>query len=460
MSANSALAKHLDQSDTSCRNSVLYWLNNDADVKARRYSHRRKQEDVTMNPSKTARPPRILAVFAHPDDETYCAGGTLAKYAEQGAEIMVVSATRGDAGQIHDAGAATRRTLGAIRERELRLACERLGVQFAECLDYGDGTLEQIDLALLTRHVTHIVRRFRPDIVITFGPDGVYGHPDHVAIGAATTGACGVSGDATVYPEQLGNGLAPHTPRAVYHAYFPRRQVLLRDVLAQWLATQDGQVEATAGSITALPLLAKELSVLGCSSDHVDVQWYADGFSIVEQGEAASRLFLILDGTVELLDEDDSGRLRTKARLGPGSFFGQQDLAHGKPSSAHVVARGSVTCLVLAPGAPTAFAGRGGSGGYAFDAQRGDIEAAPGPTTTSIDVTAFVGRKVAALAAHRTQCPVTPDMLPSAMFEALLGREYFVRVDPAPQIETELLPRSWSLPAALVAFRRPALAAA
>jgi LmbE family N-acetylglucosaminyl deacetylase len=70
---------------------------------------------------------RVLGVFAHPDDETFCAGGTFARYAEQGAEIMVVSATRGQAGQIRDAAAGTRRTIGAVREAELRLACERLG---------------------------------------------------------------------------------------------------------------------------------------------------------------------------------------------------------------------------------------------------------------------------------------------------------------------------------------------
>src|SRR5689334_21603753 len=88
------------------------------------------------------RRPRILGVFANPDDESFCAGGTFAKYAEAGAEIMVVSATRGDAGQIRDARAATRRNLGVVREQELRRASEQLGVQEAICLDYGDGTLK------------------------------------------------------------------------------------------------------------------------------------------------------------------------------------------------------------------------------------------------------------------------------------------------------------------------------
>ena len=71
---------------------------------------------------------RLLGIFAHPDDETFCAGGTFARYAAQGAEIMVVSATRGQAGQIRDAAAGNRRTIAAVREAELRLACDRLGI--------------------------------------------------------------------------------------------------------------------------------------------------------------------------------------------------------------------------------------------------------------------------------------------------------------------------------------------
>jgi LmbE family N-acetylglucosaminyl deacetylase len=71
---------------------------------------------------------RLLGIFAHPDDEMFCAGGTFARYAEHGAEIMVVSATRGQAGQIRDAAVGNRGTIAAVREAELRLACERLGI--------------------------------------------------------------------------------------------------------------------------------------------------------------------------------------------------------------------------------------------------------------------------------------------------------------------------------------------
>src|SRR5579871_2346933 len=112
--------------------------------------------------------PRILGVFAHPDDEVFVAGGTLAKYAAEGAEIMVISATKGQAGQIRDAAIATRRTLGAVRERELHLSSQRLGVRHSICWDYGDGTLSQLDQNALVSDIVRVIRAFQPDVVLTF----------------------------------------------------------------------------------------------------------------------------------------------------------------------------------------------------------------------------------------------------------------------------------------------------
>ena len=151
--------------------------------------------------------PRLLCVFAHPDDEVFCSGGTIAKYVGIGAEVMVVSATKGDAGQIRDAKIATRRTLGRVREQELVASCKHLGAQHVQCLDYGDGTLKEIDINILVEHIVKIIREFRPDVVTTFGPDGAYGHPDHIVIGEAVTMACTIAGDALQFPQQVADGL-------------------------------------------------------------------------------------------------------------------------------------------------------------------------------------------------------------------------------------------------------------
>lgn len=404
--------------------------------------------------------PRILGVFAHPDDESFCAGGTFAKYAAAGAESMVVSATRGDAGQIRDARAATRRTLGQVRERELSLACEQLGVQHAVCLDYGDGTLKDVEPELLTRDVARIVRQFKPDVVITFGPDGGYGHPDHIAISLATTAACALAGDGAAFPEQIEGGLAPHTPAALYQSHFPRSRMLLHERLVPWLVAQQQRFQGSFDFIHALLLLTEESNVLGYTSDHIDVQWYPAGFSIVEQGEPANRLYMILSGTVEVLREDANAAPRGVARLGPGTFFGEEGLAHSRPRNAHVVAVDSVTCLVFAPGEPTAFAGRGANASQDLDIASGQGQALRSEVTTAIDVAAYVEHKVAAIAAHRTQYPIDPAMLPLTILQEMMGREYFVRVAPARELETNLSMRNLPAPGTRLSDQRHMRAAA
>ncbi len=277
---------------------------------------------------------RILGVFAHPDDESFCAGGTFARYVLNGAEVMVVSATRGEAGQIRSAGTATRRTLARVREQELQRACQRLGIQHARCLDYADGTLKDVDQEVLIRDVVEIIRSFRPDVVITFGSDGGYGHPDHIAISAATTAACMWSRDRHQFPEQIAAGLAPHQPEQFYHSHFPPKQQLLLNQLVQWLVRAEKRFQGNLDFVYALLLLCEEATLLHYSRDHFDVNWYPTDFSIIEQGEAADSLYLILSGSVDVIREAADGTQQVLARLGPGSFFGEEGLAY-----AYVAAR-------------------------------------------------------------------------------------------------------------------------
>ena len=133
---------------------------------------------------------RLLGVFAHPDDEVFCAGGTIARAADAGAEVMIVSATRGEQGQIRDPKAATRPTLGVVRERELWAAAAELGAQHIQVLAYRDGNLQH-NRSSLRAAIADIMRQFDPDTVVTFGEDGGYGHPDHVAVSELTTAASG-----------------------------------------------------------------------------------------------------------------------------------------------------------------------------------------------------------------------------------------------------------------------------
>lgn len=155
----------------------------------------------------------LLACFAHPDDEAFGSGGTLARYAAEGTEVSLVCATRGEAGEISNPDLATRENLGEVREDELRCAAESMGVRELIFLDYRDsgmvGTPENDDprafmLASaeeVVRQLVGIMRRLRPQAVVTFEPTGGYGHPDHIAIHRHTVAAFQAAADPTRYPE-------------------------------------------------------------------------------------------------------------------------------------------------------------------------------------------------------------------------------------------------------------------
>lgn len=384
---------------------------------------------------------KLLGVFAHPDDEVFCAGGTFAKYAAEGAEVMVISATRGDAGQIRDAQIATRRTLGAVRASELQESCRRLGIQHCQCLDYGDGTLRELDINRLIEHITQIIRTFQPDVVITFGEDGAYGHPDHIVISIATTQACQLAGSPRQFPHQLTNGLKPHAPTRLYHSHFPRSRLLLSDRLAQWLTEIQNNFAGSTDFTRALLLFAEETSLLNYSSDYIDVNWYPAGFFIIEQGEVAKHLYLILSGRAQAVIEDADDTLRVVNELGPGKFFGERALALQHRRLAHVVAVENTTCLVFSAESPLAFLGRGAEAHItaADEMMAHERGANHNPVTTCIDVSAYVEQKVAAMAAHRTQYPITSDMFPMSIMREMLGQEYFVRILPPRRIETSLM---------------------
>jgi LmbE family N-acetylglucosaminyl deacetylase len=156
-----------------------------------------------------------MAVLAHPDDESLATGGILAKYAASGVQTYLVMATRGERGWFGPAADYPGpQELGRLREAELRAAARVLGLREIIFLDYQDGELDRADPAGAIAKIVNQVRRVQPDVVVTFDPNGMYGHPDHIAISQLTTTAVVAAADPG-YP-----GLTRHSPHRVAKLYY------------------------------------------------------------------------------------------------------------------------------------------------------------------------------------------------------------------------------------------------
>jgi LmbE family N-acetylglucosaminyl deacetylase len=370
-------------------------------------------------------PPRVLGIFAHPDDETLCAGGTFAKYASAGAEVHVISLTRGEAGKIRDASVATRTTLGVAREEELDAAGKELGLAETRCLDYPDGGLSEIDSQVLVSLASELLSEIDPDVVITFGADGFSGHPDHMAVGAAVTAAC--------------YEMRSPTSIRLFHCHPPRSRMLLGDRLAEWVVDLTTRFKGTKDFVRALSVFSREATALGYAGDFVNVEWFPSGTYLIEQGEAATMMYFLLSGHVEIRREGEDGRVRVVDQSGPGEFIGEEGIATGLPRNAHVVALDDVTSLTFLASEPLTIDGRGQRAHLLRTRSLPSGDQIDARVTTCIDVSDFVGHKIRATAAHRSQYPIDPSMFPEHILREMFGVEYFIQVLPERELLTSLL---------------------
>ena len=165
-------------------------------------------------------PLRLMAVVAHPDDESLGVGGTLAAYAARGVETYVVTATRGERGRYFtNENRPDDAEVGRVRETELRAAARALGVREVALLDYVDGELDRADPHEAVSRIVAQLRRVRPQVVVTFDPFGAYGHPDHVAICQFTTAAVLAAADPA-FPAEA----APHRVSKLYYFVCDERE--------------------------------------------------------------------------------------------------------------------------------------------------------------------------------------------------------------------------------------------
>lgn len=173
---------------------------------------------------------KLLVVMAHPDDETFGMGGTLAYYASKGVEVHLICATRGEVGDVDPEMLKGFESVAELREGELRCAAETLGIAQVHMLDYRDsgmpGSLDNVHPRALAAapvdqvagEIVRFIRELRPEVVITFDPIGGYHHPDHIAIHNATVKAFYAAADGAQYQK----GLEAFQAQKLYFHTFPK----------------------------------------------------------------------------------------------------------------------------------------------------------------------------------------------------------------------------------------------
>lgn len=156
---------------------------------------------------------KLLAIFPHPDDETLGLGSTFARYSSEGVETYLVCATRGERGWFDSEGPDPGfEGVARIREAELRCAAEHLGLREVCFLDYIDGDVDQAEPGEIIPRIVTQIRHIKPQVVVTFSPDGAYGHPDHIALSQFANAALVCAADASFVSSEL-----PHRVSKFYY---------------------------------------------------------------------------------------------------------------------------------------------------------------------------------------------------------------------------------------------------
>ncbi len=268
----------------------------------------------------------LLSFHAHPDDESISAGGLLAATASSGAPVTVVTATRGEAGEIHnrDDADAVRNRLGEIRAAELAAALEVLGVGEPVFLNYRDsgmmGTSENddprafwgADFSEAVGRLVRIIRDRRPDVVTAYDPFGGYGHPDHIQVHRVGTAAYWAAADIGRYPVDS-HGEAWMPSKLYWTTWFRDRMVKVRRQMAPDLGADGGVEKPSVGSLEQLITTSIDISEWFDAKHRAllchDTQFCADSWLRTLSPEILSRVIgfetLTLAHSVVLCDPRD-----------------------------------------------------------------------------------------------------------------------------------------------------------
>jgi len=234
---------------------------------------------LKQDENEVVMPGPILLVFAHPDDESSSVAGTTAKYTQRGISVDLICATHGEGGTRLDVPPDV--DTATAREAGLRAAAGITGIRNIYFLGYLDGDLEKADTGEVAGRVMDIMRKVQPEIVITFGPDGISGHPDHKAISKATTFAFDMLTES-------GSG-----PRKLYYVTIPESAItgIGSEDIKGVITRPDAEVTTT---INISGQLDTKIRALEAHSSQQDARWLAEMFRRAGESNWASREFLYL----------------------------------------------------------------------------------------------------------------------------------------------------------------------
>lgn len=257
---------------------------------------------------------KILIALAHPDDESFGMGGTIAYYISMGVEVHLICATRGEAGDVEPELLEGYSSIAELREAELRCAAKKLGLTGLYFLDYRDSGMLGMEanshpdafinapIDDVAAKIVSYIRKIQPQIIITFDPNGGYFHPDHIHINKAAVQAFYESGDSVKY----GDGIEPYQADKLYYRVFPRKfmkyaikamKIFGKDP-TKFGKNQDIDLEVLAGSeeyplhvyINVKSVIEQAISAAECHRSQLDfgrqgnifMRWYRKTTSLNE----------------------------------------------------------------------------------------------------------------------------------------------------------------------------------
>jgi len=243
----------------------------------------RANSSVTREHSLTGEQLSLLAVFAHPEDETFGPAGTLAKYANEGVDVSLVTATRGRA----EASIEVSEEIARVRDR--LCSCRASGIRRACLFDYRPGELDQVVPEIVEERLVRLVREVQPQVIITFGPTGLTGDDDYRIINAAAIAAFRDAGDLLKFQHHFREGLGTYAPQKLYYCVLPQ------SIVSRWgvpglVAVPDDQI-TTVLDVSSYSEAMK--NALYCQRSHVldfirwltedqCIEWDTEYYALVE----------------------------------------------------------------------------------------------------------------------------------------------------------------------------------